>query len=72
MKLIFFYTWSEKCIIVTEDYGNREPKFAITYTKLYVPVVTLSAQDNEKLLQQLKRGFKRTINWNKYKSEQTT
>ena len=72
MKLIFFYTWSEKCIIVTEDYVNREPKFAITYTKLYVPVVTLSAQDNEKLLQQLKRGFKRTINWNKYKSEQTT
>ena len=42
--------------------------FAITDTKLYVPVVTLSTQDNAKLLQQLKSGFKRTINWNKYES----
>ena len=41
-------------------------KFAITETKLYVPVVTLSTQDNAKLHQQLKSGFKRTINWNKY------
>ena len=39
---------------------------AITDTKLYVPVVTLSTQDNAKLLEQLKSGFKRTINWNKY------
>ena len=31
------------------NYGNQEPKFAITDTKFYVPVVTLSAQDNEKL-----------------------
>ena len=37
-------------------------------TKLYVPVVTLSTQDNAKLLQQLKSCFKRTINWNKYES----
>ena len=35
----------------------------ITETKLYVPVVTLLTQDNVKLLQQLKCGFKRTINW---------
>ena len=41
-------TWSENCIIVTEDYGNRVPKFAITDTTLYVPVVTLWTQDNEK------------------------
>ena len=33
--------------------------------------MTLSAQDNSKLLQQLKTGFKRTINWNKYQSEPT-
>ena len=43
-------------------------KFKIDDTKLYVPVVTLSTQDNAKLLQQLKTGFKRTINWNKYQS----
>ena len=41
-------------------------KFKTTDTKLYIPVVTLSTQDNEKLLQQSKSGFKRTINWNKY------
>ena len=46
-----------------------EGKFAITETKLYIPVVTLSAQDNAKLLKQLKSGFKRTINWNKYECE---
>ena len=40
--------------------------FAITDTKLYVPVVTLSTQDNAKLLQQLKLGFKRSIHWNRY------
>ena len=41
----------------------------MTSAKLYVPVVTLSTQDNAKLLQQLKSGFKRTINWNKYQSK---
>ena len=45
--------------------------FAITDTKLYVPVVTLSTKDNANLLQQLKSGFKRTINWNKYQSTVT-
>ena len=36
---------------------------------MYVPVVTLSAENNNKLLEQLKTGFKRTIKWNKYRSE---
>ena len=36
---------------------------------LYVPVITLSTQDNSKLLQQLKSGFKRVINWNNYLSK---
>ena len=43
--------------------------FSITDTKLNVPVVTLSTQDNVKLLGQLKSGFQRTINWNKYQSK---
>ena len=38
----------------------------IAFTKLYVPVVILSTQDNAELLQQLKSSFKRTINCNKY------
>ena len=58
-------TWSKDCVISS---AAGETKFKITDTKLYVPVVTLSTQDNAKLLQQLKSGFKRTINWNKYES----
>ena len=46
--------------------------FAITDTKLYIPVVTLSTPDNAKLPEQLKSGFKRTINWNKYQSKVLT
>ena len=42
---------------------------SITDTKLYVPNVTLSTQDNETLLEQLKSGFKRTITWKKYQSK---
>ena len=71
-EINIFLTWSEKSIIVTGDYADREPKFAITETKLYVPVVTLLTVDNEKLLQQSKTGCKITINWNKYQSEPTT
>ena len=42
--------------------SNRVTSFEITDKKLLVPVVTLSTQDNTKLPQQLKSGFKRTIN----------
>ena len=57
--------WSANCVIYT-DVANQDPTFTITETNLYVPVVTLSTQDNAKLLPQLKSGFKRTISWNKY------
>ena len=45
--------------------------FKITDTKLYVPVVTLSTKDDNNFLEQLKSEFKRTIRWNKYRSEMT-
>ena len=57
-------TWSENCVIYS---ATGKTKFAITDTKLYIPVLTLSTEDNIKLLKQLESGFKRTINWNKYK-----
>ena len=38
---------------------------------MYVPVVTLSKENDTKLLEQLKTGFKRTIKWNKYRSQMT-
>ena len=59
-------TWSSNCVIIYTDVANQVPTFTITETNLYVPVVTLSTQDNAKLLPQLKNGFKRTITWNKY------
>ena len=62
-------TWSKDCVITNSTGAG---KFKITETKLYVPVVTLSTQDNAKLLQQLKSGFRRTINWNKYQSDPKT
>ena len=62
-------TWPRDCVNTN---STGKGKFAITETKLYVPVVTLSTQDNTKLLQQLKSGFKRTINWNKYESSVKT
>ena len=58
--------WSVNCVIIYTDVVNQVPIFTITETNLYVPVVTLSTQDNSKLLPQLKSGFKRTISWNKY------
>ena len=42
--------------------------FAMTDTKLYALILNLSTQDNTKLLQEMKLGLKRTINWNKYQS----
>ena len=57
---------SEKRVITATNVINQGTTFSITDTKLYVPVVTLSTQDNAKLFEQLKPGFKRTINWNKY------
>ena len=62
-------TWSANCVIASTNVANQNATFEISDTKLYVPVVTLSTQDNSKLLQQLKSGFKRVINWNKYISK---
>ena len=59
-------TRSTNCVT---NVANQNPTFKVTETKLYVPILTLSTQDNAKLLQQLKSGFKRTINLNKYLSK---
>ena len=76
--------WSENCVITNKAYreadadadpavaGINAPTnatFKITDKKLYVPVATLSIQDDNKLLKSLKTGFKRTIKWNKYRSQ---
>ena len=65
-KIELILTWSRNCVILSTNVANQIPTFTITETTLHVPVVTLSTQDNAKLLPQLKSGFKRTIGWNKY------
>ena len=62
-------TWPADCVIIYSNVANQIPTFATAEANLYVPVVTLSTQDNTKLLPQLKSGFKRTISWNKHLSK---
>ena len=75
-------TWSENCVLTDiktqTARGTRvainaptNATFKITDVKLYVPVVTLSTENDKTLLEQLRTGFKRTIKWNKYRSEMT-
>ena len=66
MKLILLL-WSSNFFIVPETANNQVTTFAIADTKLYVSVVTLSNQDNIKLLRQ--SGSKRTISCNKHQSK---
>ena len=55
---------SSAICVMSNAAANQDRTSAITDTKPYVPVVTLSTQDNENLLQHLKSGLKRTVNWN--------
>ena len=51
--------------------ASTNATFEITDTKSYVPIVTLSTENDKILLEQLKTGFKRTSKWKKYRSEMT-
>ena len=55
----------ENCVLTTAANANKAI-FKIADTKLYVPIVTLSAEDNAKLSERLSEGFKRTVYWNEY------
>ena len=59
-------TCSANYVIIYTVVANQVTTFTITETNFYVPVATLSTQDNAKLLPQLKLGFKRIIIWNTY------
>ena len=77
-------TWSENCEIKRKEKRDSDPDadpagdavsnptnatFKITVTKLYVSVITLSKKDHNRLSEQLKTGFKKTIKMNKYRSK---
>ena len=64
-EISLILTWPPTCVITN---STGQGKFEITDTNIHVPVVTLSTQDNAKLLEHLKSGFKRVINCNKYLS----
>ena len=68
MRISLQLQWSKNFILVAGTAANQYPTFQINNTRLYIPfpVVTLSTQENIKLLKQLETGFKRTINSNKY------
>ena len=78
MELIL--TWSKNCVLVDMTanalanpavVAPTELRFEITDTILYVPVVTLSKENDINILEQRKLGFKKTIKWNKYRSQMT-
>ena len=65
-KIELSLNWIENCVLTSSDNANKAI-FKITDTKVYVPVVTLSAEYNAKLSKLLRGGFKRTVYWNEYK-----
>ena len=71
-------SWYKECVLVGRAFRGppaavinspTDAKFEITDCKLFAPVVTLSAETDNKLLEQLKSGFRRSIKWNKYISQ---
>ena len=61
-KIELSLKWYERCLLTVANTAT----FKITDAKLYVPIVTLSAEDNAKLSKLLSEGFKRTVYWNEY------
>ena len=64
----------KRCVLATvgNDNTNGNPNntiFIIKDTKLYVPVITLSGNDNQKLSNSLSKGFERSVYWNEYKTK---
>ena len=65
-KIKLNLTWKKECVLST---GAGEAVFIINDTKLYVPVVTLSKEDNKDFIEQQNKGFQRSIYWNEYKTK---
>ena len=66
-KIKLNLTWKKECVLSTDD-GNAV--FIINDTKMYVPVVTLSKEDNKDFIEQQNKGFQRSIYWNEYKAKE--
>ena len=66
-KIKLNLTWKRECVLSA---GAGEAVFIINDTKLYVPVVTLSKEDNKEFIEQQNKGFQRSIYWNEYKTKE--
>ena len=66
-KIKLNLTWKKECVLSTDD-GNAV--FIINDTKMYVPIVTLSKEDNKDFIEQQNKGFQRSIYWNEYKTKE--
>ena len=66
-KIKLNLTWRKECVLST---GAGEAVFIINDTKLYVPVVALSKEDNEDFIKQQNKVFQRSIYWNEYKTKE--
>ena len=66
-KIKLNLTWKKECVLST---GVDEAVFIINDTKLHVPVVTLSKEDNKDFIEQQNKGFQRSIFWNEYKTKE--
>ena len=66
-KIELNLTWKKECVLST-DAGNAV--YIINDTKMYVPVVTLSKEDNKDFIKQQNKGFQRSIYWNEYKTKE--
>ena len=65
--------WQKECVLSTDDDAAdaaNNPVFIINDTKLYVPTVTLSNEDNKDFIDQQNKGFQRSIYWNEYKTKE--
>ena len=68
-KIKLNLTWKKECVLSTNA-GNAV--FIINDTKLYVPIVALSKEDNKDFIDQQNKGFQRSIYWNEYKTKALT
>ena len=66
-KLKLNLTWKKECVLSNQ---NSAAVFIINVTKMYVPVVTLSKEDNKDFIEQQDKGFQRSIYWNEYKTKE--
>ena len=65
-KVYLKLNWIEDCILSS---AGDTAKFAITDTKLHVPIASLSTKESANLANQLNEGFKRFVYWNSYETK---